>query len=977
MRTLFLLILFPLFIAAQNPRQIDSLKRVLASATDDMTRCSALSTLAYYLQRSDPEKAAAYNEEAMKLALRTGDHKLLADVWFDRAAISKYRGDYDLAIAAITTAGEQYLLIHDTVNQVECLCETGALYQQKNDPVKALVYYHQAEKILLASRKMKNLSKLYNGLGTFYLSQKEYEKSLDYYRKSLDINHQIDFPLGASVNLLNIGNVCIAQKDYACAIDNLMQSLKIKQEINDLQGIQKCYTNLGLVYANSNQPEKAIEFHNKTLEYARLNNNRVEMATALINLGFDYSLAGKHRQSIDFTNRGLKISDSLKILKFQTEAVRILAESYESLNDYANALRFHKMFKKYSDSLEREQNVKIIHEIQTKYEVTKKENEINILKINKNNQELELKNLQARNFLFIGLILLVSFGLVFFFYRSRINKKISRKLHEINEMKSRFFSNLSHEFRTPLTLMIGPAEKLLERAGEAERPWLELIHRNASRLLFLDEQLLEFTRIDSGAQKLKLVSGDIVLAARIIGQNFESFATRRNIFYEQSYPGEPITALFDPDILEKTLGNLLTNAFKYTPEGNSVHFEVSREMKEGQSMISFIVNDTGPGIPDDKKEQIFERFYQLNRNAGTSFGGAGIGLALTRELIELHHGSCFVESREGVGSKFTLMLPESKDVYSPSELESMTPWSGHHYKPLPPSAETGPEVDSGEAHPPILSIDPESSKNLQILIVEDNKDMRQYIRYILMDHYQVSEAVDGASGLKEAIRLKPGLIITDIMMEGMDGLELCNQLRENNQVSHIPVIMLTALHTSADRIRGLETGADDYLTKPFNEQELLARIRNLITRREALRSLFTQEFRMEPSAPAVTSADARFIQKLIEIVENNIDNPEFDVTMLSESIGLSRSQLHRRLSVVTGQSATGFIRVIRMKRAAQLLKQKAGNISEVMYLVGFDNLSYFSKCFREVYNVTPKEYISASEEPQNPGSGTEDISIKE
>jgi DNA-binding response OmpR family regulator len=288
----------------------------------------------------------------------------------------------------------------------------------------------------------------------------------------------------------------------------------------------------------------------------------------------------------------------------------------------------------------------------------------------------------------------------------------------------------------------------------------------------------------------------------------------------------------------------------------------------------------------------------------------------------------------------------------------MTTWSGDNYQPLPPTAETGPADGSDEIHSQILSGCPEITKDLRILIVEDNKDMRRYIRYLLTEHYQVSEAADGASGLKEAIRIKPDLIITDIMMEGMDGLELCNQLREHRQVSHIPVIMLTALHTSADRIRGLETGADDYLTKPFNEQELLARIRNLITRREALRNLFTQEFRMEPSAPAVTSADARFIQRLIEIVEKNMENPDFDVTMLSNAIGLSRSQLHRRLSAITGQPATGFIRVIRMKRAAQLLKQRSGNISEVMYLVGFDNLSYFSKCFREVYNMTPREYIS-------------------
>jgi DNA-binding response OmpR family regulator len=252
--------------------------------------------------------------------------------------------------------------------------------------------------------------------------------------------------------------------------------------------------------------------------------------------------------------------------------------------------------------------------------------------------------------------------------------------------------------------------------------------------------------------------------------------------------------------------------------------------------------------------------------------------------------------------------------------------------------------------------EPGPDPTVKILIVEDHNDMRAYLKAILQEHYQVFEASNGTMGLSEARRIKPDLVLTDIMMEETDGLDLCNLLRADQETSHIPVIMLTALHTMADRVRGLDTGADDYITKPFNELELLARIRTLLNRRSILMAMFSNEFRIEAPAPAIQSADARFIQRLIDIVDQHMDNPDFDVNILSESAGLSRSQLHRRLTEITGKSATGFIRVIRMKRAAQFLELGAGNISEAMYSVGFDNLSYFSKCFREVYGMSPGEY---------------------
>lgn len=942
-------------IFGQDSHKIDSLNQVLAHSKDDRTRCSAYSSLAYIYLRSDFNKATSFNQQALKLAQKVGDNKLLADAWFDRSGIQKMRGDYDQALYSITKAKNFYASRNDTNMQVECMSETGILYQLKNDPVSALQIFMEVERTLLASGKLKHLSKLYSGMGSLYLGQKNYPKAKEYFHKSLKINQKIGFTLGESVNLLNLGNTCFKSREYDKAIDFTSRALMLKEKLHDMQGIQICNTNLGAIYANLGQAGKALEFHLKTLDYALKTNNKHELATAYINIGFDHFQSGHYQEAVRYSSLGLNISDELKNLHFQAEAVRILSESYPKLNNYSEAYRFQKLYKLYSDSIFKEQNSRTLKEIQEKYETAKKENEINALKISQNEQKLQLQNLRTRNLLFIALLLLISLGLVFFFYRNRVNRKISLRLKEINEQKSRFFANLSHEFRTPLTLMIGPAEKLLESASENERPWLELIRRNASRLLFLDEQLLEFTRLDSGVQKLKLVSGNIILAARIIADSFNILAEKKQIHYEKIFPDEPVKMYFDPDILEKTAGNLLSNAFKYTPEGKSITFRVITDFVDNEAVVRFIISDTGIGIPADRQEMIFERFYQLIHHSGNTFTGAGIGLALTRELIELHHGAVNVESEEGKGSNFTITLPAGENKYSREELDSVIQWDG--------SGELLRPVDTGESFTRENVPAPEENQNLKpenltILLVEDNPDMRQYVRDILAVHYNVAEAADGDAGLAEAISLVPDLIVTDIMMDGMDGFELCNQLRDNKKVSHIPVIMLTALHTLPDRIKGLETGADDYLSKPFNGHELLARIRNLIQQRMMLKELFRQEFRIEPSAPPVASADARFIGKLIGIVEKNMDNPDFDVNILSDSVGLSRSQLHRRLTAITGQPATGFIRTIRMKRAAQLLKQQSGNISEVMYAVGFDNLSYFSKCFREIYQVSPGEYLS-------------------
>jgi DNA-binding response OmpR family regulator len=369
------------------------------------------------------------------------------------------------------------------------------------------------------------------------------------------------------------------------------------------------------------------------------------------------------------------------------------------------------------------------------------------------------------------------------------------------------------------------------------------------------------------------------------------------------------------------------------------------------------VKDSGIGVPENKKEQIFERFYQLNHNPGNTVGGVGIGLALTRELLLLHHGFITLESTEGQGSTFSVFLSLDRSIYSKEELQDVVSYV------MPPQYDAAnATLNEVVAAPRLADQDTvenqEENSYPQVLVVDDNADMRIYIREVLQSGYTVTDAENGDQGYEIACNMIPDLIVTDVMMYPMNGIEFCTKLKHDERTCHIPVIMLTALSGAQEKVRGLETGADDYIAKPFSSRELLVRIRNLITQRNKLRKIFSSAMNLEPGAITVTSADEKFLRKLILLIEENIDNPDLDIEFLLHNIAMSRSQLHRKIKALTGEPITGFIRIIRIKRAAQLMEQKFGNVSEIMYAVGFNNLSYFTKSFREVYNMTPTEFMA-------------------
>jgi signal transduction histidine kinase/DNA-binding response OmpR family regulator/ligand-binding sensor domain-containing protein len=539
----------------------------------------------------------------------------------------------------------------------------------------------------------------------------------------------------------------------------------------------------------------------------------------------------------------------------------------------------------------------------------------------------------------------------------------SKKLEELDKMKSHFFANISHEFRTPLTLITGPLEQMLSSPREDEgeqKKKMRLMLRNSRRLLSLINQLLDLSKFDSGKMKLRASQQNIVPFLKGIVESFDSLAVQNELNLEFHSQEEDITLYFDGEKIEKAVCNLLINAIKFTPPGGkiTVTLEIKKDIPPGSLEIS--VGDTGIGIPLAQLEHIFDRFYQAQGLMEHAHKGSGIGLALTKELVSLHHGEISVHSWEGKGSEFTIRLPLGDAHLEPEEIAR---------QPGTPLKPEGPEKDPDfyrmekeeEEADQTTDDDLEQEKNI-ILVVEDSADVRSYIRSAIEPHYQMMEAKDGREGIKKAQETIPDLIISDVMMPGIDGYELCRVLKNDVKTSHIPVILLTARAAEDDIIAGLETGADDYITKPFNTRILCARIKNLIDLRQQWQQKMQRQLTLQPAEIPVSSVDETFLKDLQKLIEKNLSDELFSVEQLGKELYMSRATLYRKVMALTGEPPREFIKSYRLKRGAQLLKANFGNVTEVSVEVGFSSTAYFTKCFKEKFHQLPHAYQEAHRE---------------
>lgn len=793
------------------------------------------------------------------------------------------------------------------------LANLGLFYLDRvGDSETALRYLKEGEQYVKRERIDWYRIHLYRTLAKCLVEQKQYAEAIRYNQLGIAQVHTRKDSLRIGSLSGNIGEIIL--NHYPNPIDAepyFQRELMYRLRFNPKKGyddIAKVYGNLCQIAGFKGNAEQVKQYYNKAIATLKLHANEIDKYYA--------------ERSI-YRNR--MIADTL-------------------LGNYKSAFQHEVLYREALSKLQKEDLQKVATEAKVKFEA---EN----LKL-----QAELARQQAQNSRFwiiiISLLLVVATAGAYLIYNFQRNKqakltqqlqfeqKEAERLAEIDTLKTRFFANISHEFRTPLTLILSPLKELIKEFPQ--RDIFQLMQQNAERLLSLINQLLDLSKLEAGKMEVQVQKGDLPPFLKYVFASFESLGQDRNILFQYRQSQQHQMAYFDADKLEKIVTNLLSNAFKFTPENGRV--EVHADYNEQELVLK--IQDWGIGIKADRLPHIFDRFYQGDDSNIRNYEGTGIGLALVKELIEVLKGTIEVDSQVGKGTIFTVRLPIDKQTWSQSNIENDL----GVIKPSMP-IEPLPAYSNYNA--------PATNELPILLIVEDNTDLRRYIRSQFDTEYQIQEAKDGQEGLEKAKELIPDLVICDLMMPRLDGFGFCKDLKSDMRTSHIPVIMLTAKASLEDRLEGLELGADDYLAKPFNTNELQVRVRNLIQIREKLRQKFNSSQVLIPVVeltPKVITPDDVFLQKMNQIIDQNIINPVFEVETLAEQLTMSPSQLRRKLKALTNQTVIEFIRNYRLDKAAVLLKNKKGNVSEVAFQVGFESLSYFAKVFLERYGKAPSEW---------------------
>ena len=557
------------------------------------------------------------------------------------------------------------------------------------------------------------------------------------------------------------------------------------------------------------------------------------------------------------------------------------------------------------------------------------------------------------------LYVLLAFGVLLLIRRQGV-KKLKKKLHdeqerkaaearhELDEMKIKFLTNLSHEFRTPISLIMAPVDKLLEQPNSGPvTEQLGVIKRNSRRLLNLVNQLLDFRKLEENELKLNLVEGEFISFVREVADSFYDLANRKKIVTVFKTAGERLFVKFDHDKVERILFNLLSNAFKFTMPGGQITVEVTAPVisEDGNSYrLGISVADTGTGIATEQVKHVFDRFYQADAQPAILNQGSGIGLSITRELVQLHGGEIGVKSELGKGSIFSLSI--SLPVINLSE-------TAMHEQNTPEAAPV--VIDDDRDNKPKTAI-ATGVNRLHVLVIEDNDEMRQYLSESLAATYKVSEAANGREGWHKALAVHPDLIVSDISMPYMDGIQLSCKLRADKRTSHIPIILLTAMASQKEQLAGLELGVNDYLTKPFNFDILNIKIKNLLHLNKSLKETYQKKIKVIPADMDIESSSERFIKDVVMYIEKNINNPKFSVEEISHHFSMSRGSFYSKITELTGEPPVEFIRSIKLDKAAILLEKTDLTIAEIAYSIGFSTPHYFTKSFKAKYNVLPSEY---------------------
>ncbi|MFZ5999723.1 MAG: response regulator, partial [Bacteroidota bacterium] len=838
-----------------------------------------------------------------------------------------------------------------TKGKAEVYCSLTYYYFDRMDYARAVENGLQALRGYELMKDEMGIYESYNVLAGVYTGWRDFTKAREYMQLMEQIVKKNPSLVDEAAFCYTIGFFTLKQDDFKNGGEWIQRALRLYIDRNDQHQIASCYFLLAKSFEGLGSSSEALKSYQRSIDANKKNQHPNAPAnTASAHEGIAKLLIGMKRLTTASAHldTALRAATQIGSVNMLLKIFSDQAQLNETSGNFQKALAFERRYKQLSDSVLNTEKSKALAEAQAKYESEKKEQTIAML-----NQQQKFQR-QLTYFLTGGIALLTIAAIaIFLLQRSRtrkakqlltIEQSLNSQLIEIDKVKSRFFTNISHEFRTPLTLIISPVEEKLVSDGlsQKDKVFFQSIKRSAHRLLALINQVLELSKLESGFMKIHNHPGDLYHFIMPILSSFDSLADVSQVRYSKEVRIPTATVLFDYDKLETIITNLLSNAFKFTPKGEKVDLKLTSAERSDSVELTIEVRNSGTSIPRDQLTRIFDPFYRIEDGAFQGIPGTGLGLSLVKELVKLHGGTVDVVSNEKEGTRFTVSL-----TYQPA---------GSTVLPKETRRWSDSEIANNEGHE---NAAPDDARET-ILVVEDSQDVRSLLRQGLAEQYNIVEAATGKMGVELAHDMPIDLIISDVMMPVMSGVELCHSLKNDEATSHIPIILLTARADHESKLEGLRTGADDYLTKPFNFQELNARISNLIVQRKKLVSRYNRSVVVKPHEITVTPLDERFIQRAIQFLEEHLDDSSLDVTRMTTALGMSRTNLHRKVKAITGLSTSEFIQDFRLRRAMLLIEQKTDSISQIAYQVGFNDQSYFTKCFKKKFGKTPSEVAAAS-----------------
>lgn len=900
-----------------------------------------------YSRTSNYKAALPILNKAINIGVNKNFPSLTADAYRELSLIYLRQQKLDSARAAINKGLFAVQQSGEEVKKAVFYNILGNVTKEENNFTAALEHYIQATAIFEKYNSNDGLTQSLSNIGNVQYLLEEYDKAEHYALQGLDIAKKANKQSSIAYSNRLLGRIYRRQKRFDEALKVYKLASAVYQKLGEKRETGETYSNIGNIYFELGKFDQALEHYFDALRIKRSIPDSVGSAYDFNAIAISYYNLKKYGEAIIYVDSATLFAKKKKIPPLVMDGYKNKSDIYGTLKQYREAHENYIWYSTMKDSLDVLRNKEAANELEAKYNSEKKESEIAALHAENEIKSLQLDKERTQRIYLIGVSVLSFLLIAVIFNRYRIKQRSAEKLKQLDTIKSRFFANISHEFRTPLTLILSPLQKSITETDYNLPPGdIRMMYRNASRLHVLINQLLDLSRIESGKMKLQVEEIDIRRMIMTLCSAFQSRAEQRNIDYQVIIQDGMRNGFVDRDKLEKIVYNLISNAFKFTSNGGSIFVEVHQK-----SEMILRVRDNGVGIPAHHLPFIFDRFYQVDDSSTRPSEGTGIGLALAKEMAEVHHGSLQVVSKEGAGSEFVLMLPIDSNHYSQEEFlqasKEISTLNSSLYEIADAEEQTAGEAETNEDLP-------------LILIAEDHQDMRSFIRNTLQHDYRIVEAIDGLQAWEKTKEIIPDLVITDVMMPHMDGTAFCEKLKGTLLTSHIPVVMLTAKAGQESKLDGLQRGADDYLVKPFDVQELKVRILNLITQRKKLQELYRQEVTLRPKNIIIPDVDAEFLQKVYAILEDRFSDSDFGVEEFNRAVGFSRMQLHRKLKALTDHSTGEFIKYFRLEKAKQFLMVKDAMVSQVAYDCGFNNISHFSKSFKDHTSMTPSDFVNST-----------------